>query len=379
MKKLVLTSISLLLAFLFLGCAITPIVPIIPNEPTEVPEPTEVFDGDFTPEPTSTPAPTPKPELPLSFAYDSATKELRIGGSSGYSELDIPVEAWNATSLLVQDDDFTMNAELFVPTVYTGESTDIELKDMIDRTDKSLGFIRDYLSANAPSVYPAEIAALPVRFDFGNSQFGWWVEDAHVYLGGGDGLYVKELKLSLSSVFTERERLYIISLINSDSVGWEQMGFAEYLGTCICPYGEMVQLTPLITQEEPYYDAAVNAGYDDNAKTPESMRILYDVISRACFELGLDGWSSPMISKPVSFFASSYYTRKYADKVNSGDQDLSLVMAVSFLGWLDGKYGFEALSRFCFGQASFDEAFGTDYNRALDAWTAHIIETYPEL
>jgi hypothetical protein len=355
MKKLVLTSISLLLAFLFLGCAITPIVPIIPNEPTEVPEPTEVFDGDFTPEPTSTPVPTPKPEL------------------------DIPVEAWNATSLLVQDDDFTMNAELFVPTMYTGEITDIELKDMIDRTDKSLGFIRDYLSSNAPSVYPAEIAALPVRFDFGNSQFGWWVEDAHVYLGGGDGLYVKELKLSLSSVFTERERLYIISLINSDSVGWEQMGFAEYLGTCICPYGEMVQLTPLITPKEPYYDAAVNAGYDDKAKTPESMRILYDVISRACFELGLDGWSSPMISKPVSFFTSSYYTRKYADKVNSGDQELSLVMAVSFIGWLDGKYGFEALSRFCFGQASFDEAFGTDYQTAFTAWKAHIMETYPEL
>ena len=369
MKKLVLTSISLLLAFLFLGCAITPIVPIIPNEPTKAPTeaPTEA----------PTPAPTPKPELPLSFTYNSTTKELCISGTSGYSELDIPVEAWNATSLLVQDDDFSMDADLFVPTVYHGGVSDIKLIDMIDRTDKSLGFIRDYLSANAPSVYPAEIAALPVKFDFGHSQFGWWVEDDRVYLGGGDGLYVKELKLS--SIFAERERLYIISLINSDSVGWEQMGFAEYLGTCICPYGEMVQLTPLITQEEPYYEAAVNAGYDEDNKTPESMRILYDVMSRACFELGLDGWSSPMISKPVSFFASSYYTRKYADKVNSGDQELSLVMAVSFIGWLDGKYGFEALSRFCFGQASFDEAFGTDYQSALDAWTAHIIETYPEL
>lgn len=375
MKKLVLTSISLLLAFLFLGCTVTPIVPIIPNEPTAAP--TEVPTEAPTEPPT--PAPTPKPELPLSSTYNSATKELRISGSSGYSKLDIPVGAANATSLLVQDDDFTMDADLFVPTVYHGGLSDIKLIDMIDRTDKSLGFIRGCLSANAPSVYPAEIAALPVIFDFGHSQFGWWVEDGHVYLGGGDGLYVKELKLSLSSIFTERERLYIISLINSDSVGWEQMGFAEYLGTCICPYGEMVQLTPLITQEEPYYEAAVNAGYDDNAKTPESMRILYDVMSRACFELGLDGWSSPMISKPVSFFTSSYYTRKYADKVNSGDQDLSLVMAASFIGWLDDKYGFDALSRFCFGQASFDEAFGTDYQSALDAWTAHIIETYPEL
>ena len=379
MKKLVLASISLLLAFLFLGCAITPIVPIIPNEPTEVPEPTEVFDGDFTPEPTSTPAPTPKPELPLSFNYNSATKELLISGTSGYSKLDIPVEAWNATSLLVQDDDFSMDADLFVPTPYTGGSSNIMLKDMIDRTDKSLAFIREYLSANASAVYPAEIAALPVKFDFGHSQFGWWVEDDRVYIGSGDGLYVKELKLSLSSIFAERDRLYVFSLINSDSAGWEQIGFAEYLNTCISPYGEMLQVTPLITPEEPYYDAAVNAGYDEDNKTPESMRILYDIISRACFELGLDGWSSAIISRPVSFFTNSYYTRKYADKVNSGDQDLSLVMAASFIGWLDGKYGFEALSLFCFGQASFDEAFGTDYQSALDAWTAHIIETYPEL
>ena len=86
-----------------------------------------------------------------------------------------------------------------------------------------------------------------------------------------------------------------------------------------------------------------------------------------------------MISKPVSFFASSYYTRKYADNVNSGDEDLSLVMAASFIGWLDGKYGFDTLSRFCFGQMSFEEAFNTDYQTAFTAWKAHIMETYPEL
>lgn len=52
MKKIVLTSISALLAFLFLGCTVTPIVPIIPNEPTAAPTeaPTEV----------PTEAPTPR-------------------------------------------------------------------------------------------------------------------------------------------------------------------------------------------------------------------------------------------------------------------------------------------------------------------------------
>lgn len=380
MKKLVLTSISLLLAFLFLGCAITPIVPIIPNEPTEVPEPTEVFDGDFTPEPTSTPAPTPKPERALSVKYDSGTKELRFSGSSGYSLLDVPFEARNATSLYVDDNDFIINAELLVPTAYTSDVSNIRLKDMIDRTDKSLNFIREFLSWNASAVYPEDIAAKPVYFDFGSSQFGWWVEDDRVYIGGGDSLYVSDLKLTYESIFSFRDMLYILSLINSDSVGWEQLGFAQYVSDCISPYGEIMHTVPLITQEEPYYDAALKIGYnDDGEPDPLIMRKLYDLISRTCFEYGLGNWGTMMTGKPVTYFSSYGYTRKYADKVNSGDEDLSLCMAISFIAWLDDEYGFDALSRFCFGQTSFEEAFNSDYQTAFTAWKAHIMETYPEL
>ena len=40
---------------------------------------------------------------------------------------------------------------------------------------------------------------------------------------------------------------------------------------------------------------------------------------------------------------------------------MSVLMAASFVAWLDDMYGFEALSEYCFGQRTFDEAFGTDF------------------
>ena len=52
-------------------------------------------------------------------------------------------------------------------------------------------------------------------------------------------------------------------------------------------------------------------------------------------------------------------------------------MAASFLAWLDEAYGFEQLSLFCFGQKTFDEAFGMNFNIAYKNWRTWIIENYP--
>ena len=60
-----------------------------------------------------------------------------------------------------------------------------------------------------------------------------------------------------------------------------------------------------------------------------------------------------------------------------GDTLLSAFMAASFLAWLDEAYGFEQLSLFCFGQKTFDEAFGMKFNIAYKNWRTWITETYP--
>ena len=372
MKKLMISVISALFAALITGCAITPIVPVPTAAPTDAP----------TEAPTAVPTEAPTPVLtprPLYFTYAPESKFLYISGSSGYSELVLPEEAKEADSLYVDDDDFIINSTMLKPYISGDEPSNIELKDMIDRTDKSLAFIREYLSAHASELYPEDIAAKPVLFNFGSSQFGWWVEDERVYIGGGQDLYVSDLRICYSSIFTFREMLYILSLINSDSVGWEQLGFAFYVGDCISPYSEMQHTDKLITEELPCYDVAVKAGYKDGDRTPEAMHKLFDVIARAGFEYGLGNWGTITTGRPVYLMSAFGYTRKYADKVNSGDEDLSLIMAASFVAWLDEEYGFDALSRFCFGQMSFDEAFKTDYQTAFDAWKAYILETYPEM
>ena len=59
------------------------------------------------------------------------------------------------------------------------------------------------------------------------------------------------------------------------------------------------------------------------------------------------------------------------------DIRMSVLSASSFVAWLDRQYGFEPLTAFCFGQKTFDEAFGTDFDTAFSAWNEWIMETYP--
>ncbi|MBR0356355.1 MAG: hypothetical protein IJH54_02635, partial [Clostridia bacterium] len=59
------------------------------------------------------------------------------------------------------------------------------------------------------------------------------------------------------------------------------------------------------------------------------------------------------------------------------DASMSVYMAASFVAWLSDNYGFEAVSQFCFGQKTFEEAFGTNFEAAFDAWKAWIVDTYP--
>lgn len=250
--------------------------------------------------------PTPRP---LSAEYDASSRTLYISGSSNYTNLLLPEEAANADKLIVEDDDFALEASLFHYAEAYGAVTEITYTDFIDSIDKSFAFIRDYLSTHAPAVYSEQIAKKHIFLQCGKSQTGWWIEDERVCIGRGNGLYHRGLCLAANSLLTDHEFYYILALINSDSAGW----------------------------------------------------------------------GSTSESRSVKAFEGYGYSRKPEDQANSGDDDMSISMAVSFVAWLDKEYGFEALSRFCFGQASFDEAFGTDYQSALDAWTAHIIETYPEL
>ena len=292
------------------------------------------------------------------IVYDARTQTLSIQGVQDYAMLSLPAEVKEARVLQVKDDVITLSA--YLPVLReAGLDEQSELPKIIDRTAQSLRFLKQYLYENAGSAYPDALMEIPTYFKIDRAAFGYRTDD-------------EQITLQYNDAGTHREFLYLLALQNSDAVGWEQIGYAWYVGTCIDPYTEM-RHTTLIVPELPYYSQCIAGGIDPAQMSASDFRIVYDACARVCFEKGLTNWGSYCESAPV--MSESVFTR---NKVKEpGDTELSAFMAASFLAWLDDAYGFEQVSLFCFGQKSFEEAFGTDFQDAFDAWHAWIEQTYP--
>lgn len=292
------------------------------------------------------------------IVYDARTQTLSIQGVQDYTKLSLPAEVKGARVLQVKDDAFTLSA--YLPVLREADLDEqSELLKIIDRTAQSLRFLKQYLYENAGGAYPDALMEIPAYFKIDRAAFGYLADDEHITLQYND-------------TGTHREFLYLLALQNSDAVGWEQIGYAWYVGTCIDPYTEMLH-TILIVPELPYYSQCIAGGIDPAQMSASDFRIVYDACARVCFEKGLTHWGSYCESAPVT--SESVFTRNKAKE--PGDTELSAFMAASFLAWLDDAYGFEQVSLFCFGQKSFEEAFGTDFQSAFDAWHAWIEQTYP--
>lgn len=293
-----------------------------------------------------------------SAEYDAGSQTVTVSGHGDYSELVLPEEVKKARVLEVRDDTFEMSIYLLVLRG-AGRDEPTLLSGMIDRTAKSLAFLREYLGDNAGEACPASRANEYVAIHI----------DRNAFCYADDG---ETITLSYSDAGTHREFLYLLALTDSCGVGWEQTGYAWYVGTCIDPYSERTDIVR-ITPGLPYYNLVIGAGIDPENIQQGDMRRVYDVISRFALEKGLTRWGSPCESYPVS--SEEFFSRK--DGMQPGDTSLSAFMAASFIAWLDDYAGFENLSMFCFGLVDFEEAFGTDYYSALEAWKEWIYQTYP--
>ena len=292
------------------------------------------------------------------IVYDTRTQTLSIQGVQDYAELSLPADAKEARVLQVKDDAFTLSA--YLPVLRDADLDEqSELPKIIDRTAQSLRFLKQYLYENAGSAYPDALMEIPAYFKIDRTVFGYRTGD-------------EQITLQYNDAGTHREFLYLLALINSSAIGWEQIGYAWYVGTCIDPYTEMLD-TILIVPELPYYSQCIAGGIDPAQMSASDFRIVYDACARVCFEKGLTHWGSYCESAPVT--SESVFTRNNAKE--PGDTILSAFMAASFLAWLDEAYGFEQVSLFCFGYSDFEKAFGTDFQSAFDAWHAWIEQTYP--
>lgn len=291
-------------------------------------------------------------------AYDAVTQTLTVRQTAEDTQITIPAEAANARVLEVSGSDYTLSAYLTVLRE-GGLDLQMELPGMIDRTAKSLRFIRQYLRDNAGAAYPSDLADLPVVLRIDRA-FGYQTAE-------------DQITLQYLDIGTHREFLYLLALMNSDAVGWEQLGYAWYVGTCIDPYSEVENVFPIVPTL-PYYPQCIAGGVDPEHVTASDYRTVYDACARVGFERGLTHWGSWCESTPVTS-EDAVFTR-FQD-MQPGDSLLTAFTAASFLAWLDEAHGFEAVSLFCFGKKSFKEAFRTDFQSAYYAWRNWIIETYP--
>ena len=295
---------------------------------------------------------------PPVVAYDGKTQTITVRWTTEYAQITMPEEAANARVLEVYDSDFTLSA--YLPVLRSADwDAQAELPGLIDRTAKSLRFLREYLRENAGAAYPSDLAELPVNIRIDRKAFRYQTGE-------------EQITIEYQDVGTHREFLYLLALLNTDAAGWEHLGYAWYVGTCIDPYNECADLWPLVP-ELPYYPQCIAGGVDPENVTAADFRTIYDACARVCFEKGLTHWGSYCESTPVT--TEDVFTRTQ-DK-QPGDTLLTAFTAASFLGWLDEAHGFEAISLFCFGQKTFEEAFGTDFQRAYEAWSDWILQTYP--
>ncbi len=294
-------------------------------------------------------------ELPQ-VRYNPDTRVLVVTGTEGYDQLVLPPGHEKARTLDVQDDEFHLS--VYVPLLKANRADlSTYLPAYIDRIDKSLDTIRTCLRERAPEVYSAELAGKMVEISIRDGNRNTFSNDE-------DRIFI-----NLRDHYWNMNEFYVLALLNSDPLGWAQLGYANYVAVSLNPYTEIAQITE-ITPDSPYYELAVKAGAALKDMTGSDFRILFDAISRVCLDRGLTGWGSAYESMPLNICTG-------AAKDEPENSKMSVFMAVSFLGWLDDIHGFEAVSAFAFGQKTFEEVFETDFSTAFDAWKAHILETCP--
>ncbi len=352
-----------LAALMLLGCASNPAPEA--NAQTEAPNAADPTAAVTEPDPTEAPAsPEPEEDVPPVSEFNAEKKTLYVTGSGNFDQTVVPEEINGVEYLDVQSKLFHLSVYLPILNV-SADALPTYLPSYIDRTDKSLRFIRSCLIENAPDFYPAEIAEKPVviriRVD-GEMRFE--IETDHV-------------KLRINNKHWNREQLYILALINPPYIGWKHLGYAYCFGCCIDPYSELPK-TLKLTEKSPYYGLCKNAGVDFEHLTEKDFRTIVDAASRICIDRGLSKWgnideSEPLYTNAIYNAIDSYHPSETREQ----DELFSVYSACSFIAQLTDLYGFEAVTAFCFGQKTFDEAFGTDFDTAFAAWQSRLIETYP--
>ena len=299
--------------------------------------------------------------------YDAETRALVITGTDRYDEMVIPDEAEEAVSLDVQDDEFHLTMDLTVRY-----NKDEPLKDFvpgfIDRTEKSLQFLRTWFRENAAEYYDPAASEKMIEFS---------VTESTNFIAQNNR---DRIKIKTSGLYWNRDTALVYAMMNCRYYEWEQIGYLQNLAYAIDPYNEWLPVMEDAAEtfaEIPYYRAAVKAGLDPTHVTPEGYAIQTDTIALQSIQ---EDWIHTANGNTFEYLPvnkTAFFTVSPATVTNKVNGEMTPFMAGSFIHRLTDVYGLDAVNAFVFGGKTFDEAFGVDYETAREAWVAWLYETYP--
>lgn len=292
-----------------------------------------------------------------SVSFDEGSHTLVVYANGEGKKLELPEEVNQARTLDAQYDSFRM--AMYLPLLSDAEAPLPEyLPAYLERTKNSFDFIRSYLRENCADSYPAERADKYVELNIQPEGEYTWTE------------LEDRIVLDIGKLYWHREELYILSMLGGSGVQWQQLGYAWYLGTCLNPYSEALASSSMeLLKQQPYYDAYLRLGGTEEL-TAENYRRMYDATAWLCLTEGMY-WGTAYESAPL--YKTALY--KGPSLAKAPENNMSVCMATSFIAFLADECGFSEVSAFCFGELSFEQAFGTDFNSAYDAWAAHILNT----
>ena len=249
-------------------------------------------------------------------AYDERSQTVSVTGTAGtdFNRLDLSGCPDDARLLTVAGESFYLSAYLSTFDLPEETQTDY-IAGLVARTDKSFGWIRNYLAENAPGCYDENTANEYVTVTIDSTRrnlFGYTTESG--------------LNLNLGDTYRHRDTLFLLALMGSERVEWQQLGMIEYLVT-LNPYSEIVaehNARAIDLTGVAYSDVYFSHGGHEYDLTGEDIRLLHDAASLECLTEGFY-WSGAYESYPL---CETYFYSGPNKAV--GGNSMSVFMAASF-------------------------------------------------
>ena len=296
-------------------------------------------------------------ELPQ-VSYDADSRTIRISGTTGYDRLDLSPYLDDALNLEVEDDRFQLSAYVPVLGNLIGDELADYLPGYLNRVDRSIDMIGNYIADVAPNEEIAAQTRKPVIIWLKTSRYNNNAED---------------ITLTLGNAYKRHGQFYMNALLNPKCVSWYQLGYVYWVSFRLDPYNSLywgITFEEERTCDYFYFKDYFRLGGTEDPTDLNNQALLLDVNAWYNLINGKD-WAGTTAERcPI---------KEWSDFDGDPDlegNDLCLVEAESLLNYLAEQYGHDKVAAFCFETCSFEEAFGMDYATARAAWEQSLMERF---